>query len=85
MAKATRFDVSRAHSLRVKVASLREDYLDMSEEFREFLDEHFEAENQFLNLLAKLEITADDIANIAEENRERIPRMDCCSLPVDIF
>lgn len=83
MTKVTRFDVSRAHSLGVKVAFLREYYLDMSEEFREFFDEQFEAENQFLNLLSRLEVTTDDIANIAEENRERIPKMDCCSLPVD--
>lgn len=76
-----RFDAARAHALCVRLETLRRDYLDLSEELRSKLDEEFEPENQFLNLLNKLEITTSDIAVIAEEAKASVPTMDCCSLP----
>ena len=83
--KATRFDVARAHSLCVRIESLRREYMDMSEEFRNGAEEQFEAENQFLNILERLDRTAQDTARIAEESKQRMPLMDCCSLPAEIF
>ena len=73
-----RWEISKCHSIAVKCESLREEYMSLSEGIRGELEAEIEVENQFLNILHKLSITAGDMADIAEERKSCSVSMDCC-------